>query len=46
MPKKLDRCVKKVSKTKGKSAAYAIYSNSTGIKRGKGGTWKVTKKKK
>lgn len=24
MPKKMDRCVKKVSKTKGKSSAYAI----------------------
>jgi len=50
MPKKLESCVRKVSKTvkprKGrskKSSAYAICSKSTGYKRKKGGGW--TKKK-
>jgi hypothetical protein len=44
MPKKLDRCVKYV-KAKGKSenSAYAICSDSTGIKKKKGGGWKQTK---
>jgi len=49
MPKKLDRCVKKVqAQGKSKSSAYAICSSSTGIKRKKGGGWtkgKPTKKK-
>ena len=40
MPKKLDRCVKKVRKTgKSKDAAYGICADSTGIKRKKGGGW-------
>ncbi len=50
MPKKLDSCVKKVKKQgKDESAAYAICSDSTGIKRKKGGGWtksKSTKDKK
>jgi len=46
MPKKLDRCVKKVSgEGKSQSSAYAICSESTGYKRTKGGGWKNTKKK-
>lgn len=49
MPKKLDRCVKKVKKQgKKEDQAYAICSKSTGIKRKKGGGWtkgKRTKKK-
>lgn len=51
MPKKLDRCVRKVRK-KGasKSRAYAICVESTGIKRKKGGGWtrgkKVLRRKK
>lgn len=28
MPKKLERCVKQVSKSKGKNAAYAICTSS------------------
>jgi hypothetical protein len=46
MPKKLDRCVRKVRR-KGytKSQAYAICSKSTGWARGKGGKW-VKKKKR
>ena len=28
MPKKMDRCVKQVAKTKGKNAAYAICTAS------------------
>jgi len=40
MPKKLERCVKKVRKKgKSKSAAWGICSKSTGIKRKKGGGW-------
>lgn len=40
MPKKLERCVKKVQgQGKSKSSAYAICSNSTGIKKKKGGGW-------
>ena len=40
MPKKLDSCVKKVkAQGKDEQAAYAICSNSTGIKRKKGGGW-------
>lgn len=40
MPKKLDKCIKKV-KDEGKSedSAYAICSSSTGIKKKKGGGW-------
>jgi hypothetical protein len=40
MPAKIERCVKQV-KAQGKSddSAWAICSKSTGIKRGKGGTW-------
>ena len=46
MPKKLDRCVKRVkAQGKDEQAANAICSNSTGIKRKKGGGWKKTKKK-
>lgn len=43
MPKKLDRCVKKV-KADGKStdSAYAICSDSTGVKRKKGGLLDTT----
>ena len=44
MPKKLERCVKKVKKQgKEESDAYAICSASTGIKRKKGGGWKKVK---
>jgi len=50
MPRKLDRCVKKVQrKGHSKSSSYAICSTSTGIKRKKGGGWtkgKKTKKRK
>jgi len=47
MPKKLDRCVKKVQASgKSKSSAYAICSSSTGIKRKKGGGWTQGKTKK
>jgi len=47
MPKKLERCVKKVRKQgKSKSSAYAICSSSTGIKRKKGGGWTKGKKTK
>jgi hypothetical protein len=46
VPKKLDSCVKKVkAQGKDESAAYAICSKSTGIKRKKGGGWRQTKKK-
>ena len=53
MPAKIDRCVKRVSKTikpkkKGqskKSAAYAVCSRSTGYVKKKGGGWKKTKKR-
>jgi len=45
MPKKMDRCVRKVRKTsKSKSSAYAICSKTTGIKRKKGGGWTKGKK--
>jgi len=41
MPKKLERCVKKVKKQgKDESSAYAICSSSTGYKKQKGGGWK------
>lgn len=40
MPKKLDKCVKKVKKDgKSEDSAYAICSASTGIKKKKGGGW-------
>jgi hypothetical protein len=49
MPKKLERCVRKV-RAKGKvRSPYAVCAKSTGIKRKKGGGWtkgKKTKKKK
>jgi hypothetical protein len=47
MPKKLDRCVRKVMR-KGytKSQAYAICSKSTGWVRGPGGKWIKKKKRK
>ena len=46
MPKKLERCVRKVRrKGKGKSAAYGICVKSTGIKRKRGGGWTRGKKK-
>lgn len=46
MPKKLDRCVKKVKKQgKDESSAYAICSASTGYKRKKSGGWRKGKKK-
>jgi len=45
MPKKLDRCVRKVRKQgKSKSAAYGICSKSTGYKRKKGGGWSKRKR--
>ena len=46
MPEKLERCVKKVKRQKGKKNAWAICSKSTGIKRKKGGGWTKGKKKK
>ena len=46
MPKKIERCVKKVKATgKSKSSAWAICSKSTGIKKKKGGGWTKGKKK-
>lgn len=40
MPKKLDRCVRKVmGQGYGKSRAYAICSKATGWVKGKGGKW-------
>lgn len=46
MPKKLDRCVKKVmAKGKTKSQAYGACAKSTGIKQKKGGGWTKGKKK-
>ena len=40
MPKKLDRCVQGVmAQGKTEQEAYAICSDSTGIKRKKGGGW-------
>jgi len=47
MPKKLDDCVQAL-KEKGytEAAAYAICSESTGIKRKKGGGWRKEKAKK
>lgn len=45
MPKKLERCVKKVMKQgKDKSSAYAICSESTGWKKGKDNKWIKRKK--
>ena len=45
MPKKLERCVRKVmSSGKSKSSAYGICSDSTGIKRKAGGGWTQGKK--
>jgi hypothetical protein len=47
MPKKIERCVKKVQrKGHSKSSAFAICSKSTGIKRKKGGGWTKGKKAK
>ena len=48
MPKKLDRCVRRVSKQKGVKSAYAICVKSTGIKKKTGGGWtkgKTSKKR-
>lgn len=36
MPKKLERCVNRVKKSKGEDSAWAICSQSTGYKVGKG----------
>jgi len=48
MPKKLDRCVKKVKaknkKNKKKVNPYAVCSESTGYVKKKGGGWKKKKK--
>ena len=47
MPKKLESCVRKVkAKSKGKVNAWAVCSESTGIKRKKGGGWTKGKKTK
>lgn len=47
MPKKLERCVRKVQASgKSKPSSYAICSKSTGIKRKKGGGWTKGKTKK
>jgi len=50
MPKKLDRCVKKVraqnKKRSRKVNPWAVCSASTGIKRKKGGGWTKGKKSK
>jgi len=46
MPKKLERCVKRVSKKKGTKSAWAICVKSTGWKRKKGGGWTKRKKKR
>lgn len=41
MPKKLERCVRRVRKKgKSKKSAWGICSKSTGYKRKKGGGWK------
>ena len=46
MPKRIERCVRKVRKQgKKKNSAWAICSKSTGIKRKKGGGWTKGKKK-
>ena len=45
MPAKLERCVKKVKKKSPKVKAWAICSESTGVKRKKGGGWTKGKKK-
>lgn len=44
MPAKIERCVKKVRKRSPKVNAWAVCSESTGIKRKKGG-WTKGKKK-
>jgi len=47
MPAKLERCVRKVkAKSKGKVNAWAVCSDSTGIKKKKGGGWTEGKKKR
>lgn len=49
MPKRLERCVRKVKGKKGVKSAWAICIVSTGIKRKKGGGWtsgKLRKKKR
>lgn len=46
MPKKLDKCIASVKKQgKSKDSAYAICSQSTGIKKKKGGGWTSGKTK-
>jgi hypothetical protein len=46
MPKKLERCVKKVKKKGSGKDAWAICVKSTGIKKKKGGGWTKGKKTK
>lgn len=44
MPKKLDRCVRKVKKNSPGVNAWAVCSKSTGYVKKKGGGWKKRKK--
>ena len=46
MPKKLERCVRKVKKKSPGVDPWAVCVKSTGIKKKKGGGWTKGKKKK
>jgi len=46
LPKKLERCVKKVRAKGGVKSPWAVCIKATGIKRKKGGGWTKGKKKK
>lgn len=46
MPKKLERCVRKVRKNSPDVNPWAVCSKSTGYKKAKGGKWVKRKKKR
>lgn len=46
MPKKLERCVRKVRAKGGVKNPWTVCVKATGIKKKKGGGWRQTKRKK